>query len=67
MHPLKEAARLIEEYIATLNVGGRSCDCCEAFRYDDFQAYNDAVQLSAMVNRLHGKANPNRKKNQSRE
>lgn len=52
MHPLEQAALLIEQHLATLNVERSTCPCCEVARYEDFAQYQEHTELTAVVRKL---------------
>ncbi len=52
MHPLEQAARLVESHLATLNTEKTTCPCCTVVRYEDFRQYDAHQQLTAVVTRL---------------
>lgn len=52
MHPLEQAALLVEQHLATLNTDRSTCPCCEHVRYEDFSQYGQHTELTAVVRKL---------------
>lgn len=52
MHPLIQAAELIEQHLATLNTNGATCECCGHMRYEDFNQFNRHKELAAFAHKL---------------
>ena len=52
MHPLIQAAELIEQHLTTLNTESAPCDCCGHMRYEDFNQYNRHKELTAIARKL---------------
>lgn len=52
MTHLEQAAQLIEQHMATLNVAKDECPCCQIVRYQDFSQYQQHKELEAVVRKL---------------
>lgn len=52
MHPLVQAAELIEQHLLTLNTESSICECCELIRYEDFYEAQQHKELTAMARKL---------------
>lgn len=52
MHPLEQAALLVEEHLKTLNTEKKTCPCCDVVGYQDFAQYQAHTELTAVVRKL---------------
>ena len=52
MHPLIQAAELIEQHIAPLDTSQSVCECCGLTKYVDFYQTQQHRELSAMARKL---------------
>lgn len=54
---LEDAARMIEEFAATLNTEQTTCECCHVVKYENWKQRGVSVELAAIVNKLRRFAN----------
>lgn len=52
MHPLIQAAELIEQHLLTLNTMQGVCKCCSLTYYEDFYEAQQHKELTAIARKL---------------